>query len=145
MTATSHPLTAITLSEDEEKEVTQLYEERADHLELETIKNNTVLSGESDGWLQALTGTGAKLLVGPRGCGKTHLMRFAFTECVKDPLAAFAVYTNLNRYYRLEPLLCRNRRPRLRRSDTRSSDLRTDRKLRQGIRTCRRRLGLRCR
>ena len=105
MTATNHPLTAITLSEDEEKEVTQLYEERADHLELETIKNNTVLSGESDGWLQSLTGTGAKLLVGPRGCGKTHLMRFAFTECVKDPLAAFAVYTNLNRYYRLEPLL----------------------------------------
>jgi hypothetical protein len=93
------------LSPDEEQEVVQFYEERADHLELDEFKNNTVLSSDSEDWVQALTGTGAKLFVGPRGCGKTHLMRFAFSRCKDNPENPFAVYTNLNRYYRLEPLL----------------------------------------
>lgn len=97
------------LSADEQNEVIQLYEERADHLDLNTFATNTALTTDSEDWISALTGTGAKLLIGPRGCGKTHLMRFAFTECIANPDHPFAVYTNLNRYYRLEPLL--RRRP----------------------------------
>lgn len=97
------------LTDDEEREVEQLYEERADHLELETFPNNTALTDDSEDWIRSLTGTGAKLLVGPRGCGKTHLMRFAFTQCIAYPDHPLAVYTNLNRYYTLEPLL--RRRP----------------------------------
>jgi hypothetical protein len=97
------------LSLAEEREVIQLYEERADHLELEAFKQNTVLTSDSEVWVQALTGAGAKLLVGPRGCGKTHLMRFSFSHCRALIDHPFAVYTNLNRYYRLEPLL--RRRP----------------------------------
>jgi hypothetical protein len=93
------------LSLAEEQEVIQLYEERADHLELEAFEKNTVLPSDSEDWLQALTGAGAKLIVGPRGCGKTHLMRFAFSQCREIGEHPFAVYTNLNRYYRLEPLL----------------------------------------
>jgi hypothetical protein len=93
------------LSLAEEQEVVQFYEERADHLELEEFKHNTVLTSDSEGWVEALTGTGAKLLVGPRGCGKTHLMRFAFSQCRDNPDYPFAIYINLNRYYRLEPLL----------------------------------------
>ncbi|MDP4307789.1 hypothetical protein Q7W57_05215 [Stenotrophomonas geniculata] len=97
------------LTDEEEREVEQLYEERADHLELDSFQNNTALTDDSEDWIRSLTGTGAKLLVGPRGCGKTHLMRFAFTQCVADSDQPLAVYTNLNRYYTLEPLL--RRRP----------------------------------
>ncbi|MCA8157740.1 zinc ribbon domain-containing protein [Burkholderia contaminans] len=101
--------TAPPLTVDEEREVEQLYEERADHLDLETFPNNTALTDDSEEWIRSLTGTGAKLLVGPRGCGKTHLMRFAFSRCIAESEHPFAVYTNLNRYYTLEPLL--RRRP----------------------------------
>lgn len=98
------PLTA-----DEELEVAHQYEERADHLELDTFATNTALTDDSEDWIKSLTGSGAKLLVGPRGCGKTHLMRYAFTRCVTDSELPLAVYINLNRYYTLEPLL--RRRP----------------------------------
>lgn len=97
------------LTADEQIEVAQQYEERADHLELETFPINTALTDDSEEWIKSLTGPGAKLLVGPRGCGKTHLMRFAFTKCISDPDLPLAVYINLNRYYTLEPLL--RRRP----------------------------------
>jgi hypothetical protein len=109
MTVTTNLHDAPELTPDEEREVSQLYEERADHLELRTLATSTALTNDSDVWIRALTGMGAKLLVGPRGCGKTHLMRFAFTQCLSDPDLPFAVYTNLNRYYTLEPLL--RRRP----------------------------------
>lgn len=97
------------LTADEEQEVAHQYEERADHLELDTFATNTALTDDSEDWIKSLTGSGAKLLVGPRGCGKTHLMRYAFTQCVADPELPLAVYINLNRYYTLEPLL--RRRP----------------------------------
>lgn len=95
----------VALSIAEQQELAQFYEERADHLELDSFAHNTVLTSDTEGWIRALTGTGAKLLVGPRGCGKTHLMRFAYSRCKEDSEQPFAVYTNLNRYYRLEPLL----------------------------------------
>ena len=100
---------APSLTADEELEVEHQYEERADHLELETFATNTALTDDSEDWIKSLTGPGAKLLVGPRGCGKTHLMRYAFTRCLADSELPLAVYINLNRYYTLEPLL--RRRP----------------------------------
>jgi len=100
---------APSLTDDEQIEVAQQYEERADHLELDAFPTNTALTDDSEEWIKSLTGQGAKLLVGPRGCGKTHLMRFAFTKCIADPDLPLAIYINLNRYYRLEPLL--RRRP----------------------------------
>ncbi len=100
---------APSLTDDEQIEVAQQYEERADHLELDTFPTNTALTDDSEEWIKSLTGPGAKLLVGPRGCGKTHLMRFAFTKCIADADLPLAVYINLNRYYTLEPLL--RRRP----------------------------------
>ena len=100
---------APSLTLDEEREVEQQYEERADHLELAAFPSRTALTNDAEEWIRSLTGSGAKLLVGPRGCGKTHLMRFAFTQCIANPDLPLAVYINLNRYYTLEPLL--RRRP----------------------------------
>lgn len=97
------------LSAAEETEVTQLYEERAEHLGENIIEGATTLTSDTEEWISALTGTGSKLLVGPRGCGKTHLMRYAFLACLNKHDLPFSVYTNLNRYYRLEPML--RRRP----------------------------------
>lgn len=94
-----------TLTNTELQEVTQFYEERADHLEADSFAKNTVLTTDTEDWVNELTSPGAKLLVGPRGCGKTHLMRFAYSQCKQLTDKPFAVYTNLNRYYRLEPLL----------------------------------------
>ena len=84
---------APSLTLDEEREVEQQYEERADHLELAAFPSSTALTNDAEEWIHSLTGPGAKLLVGPRGCGKTHLMRFAFTRCMADPDLPLAVST----------------------------------------------------
>jgi ABC-type branched-subunit amino acid transport system ATPase component len=107
--STSALASAPSLTQEEEREVAQQYEERADHLLLDAFPSQTALTSDAEEWIRSLTGSGAKLLVGPRGCGKTHLMRFAFMRCVSDPDLPLAVYINLNRYYTLEPLL--RRRP----------------------------------
>lgn len=99
---------SVALSTQEKADTIQLLEERADHLELGTVAGFTELGTDGEGWIGALTAPGAKLLVGPRGCGKTHLMRYAYLKCIEDDAYPLAVYANFNRYYRLEPLL-RNR------------------------------------
>lgn len=59
-----------------------LIEERADYIDEDTIKNNTIRTGEFfDIIHNALISPCIKLIVGPRGCGKTHLMRYAWVEC----------------------------------------------------------------
>jgi hypothetical protein len=39
------------LTDDEEQEVTQLYEERADHLDLQSFRSNTALTSDSEDYL----------------------------------------------------------------------------------------------
>lgn len=53
---------------------------------------------------RSLTERGPKLLVGPRGVGKTHQMRLALVECKRDNDKPFAVYASFNQYFHLEPL-----------------------------------------
>lgn len=96
---------SVVLTKDEIADVLQLFEERADHLELDLVGEFTELGEEAEGWVTSLTGPGAKLLVGPRGCGKTHLMRYAYLQCIRCDANPLGVYANFNRYYRLEPLL----------------------------------------
>lgn len=67
------------------------FEERADQLSLDMIESTL-----SDGQIfrsarRKLLSSGAKLLVGPRGTGKTHIMRFTYMQALKDsnaPLVA---------------------------------------------------------
>lgn len=83
-----------------------LIEERADYIDEDTIKNNTIRSGEFfDIIHNALISPGIKLIVGPRGCGKTHLMRYAWVECKNDDNAPLPLYVSFNKYFKLEPLL----------------------------------------
>ncbi|HET7832746.1 MAG TPA: hypothetical protein VFK88_07255 [Gallionella sp.] len=80
-------------------------EVRADQLPLDVIEANTSIDGPARTIVSNLLTHGAKLLVGPRGCGKTHLMRFAWVQSVNDVAQPFAIYLSFNKYLRLEPLL----------------------------------------
>ncbi len=80
------------------------FEERADHVEEEVIRDGTATSDHFDDVVRDLVGRGLVLLVGPRGCGKTHLMRYAWLGAIGDATKPFCVYTTLNRYLSLEPL-----------------------------------------
>jgi len=93
------------INEPDFEESTEV-EERADFLPSRLILANTAESEFSKGILTKLMGTGAKLIVGPRGCGKTHLMRYAALLCKQhqsnNPVG---IYVSFTKYYRLEPLL----------------------------------------
>lgn len=80
-------------------------EVRADQLTIEMIEAHTSIDGPAAGIVKELLIPGAKLIVGPRGCGKTHLMRYAWAISMHYPSNPFAIYVSFNRYYRLEPLL----------------------------------------
>lgn len=79
----------------------------AEHLFEETAAGSNVFSQV----ISALTNQSLKTLVGPRGCGKTHMMRYAWLTCRTDKTKPFATYVSFNRYYRLEPLLVSRPKP----------------------------------
>jgi hypothetical protein len=81
------------------------FEERADQLSLQDINSSL-----ADGQIfkrarRKLLATGAKLLIGPRGTGKTHVMRFTYLHALNTNAAPLALYASFNRYLNLEPLL----------------------------------------
>lgn len=81
-------------------------EQRADYIPTEKLVQETATNSQLfESVRKALLSSGLKTLVGPRGCGKTHMMRYAWLTCQDDPLKPFAVYVSFNKYYRLEPLL----------------------------------------
>jgi hypothetical protein len=81
------------------------FEERADQLSLETIEKTLVDGAIFKRARQKLLGPGAKLLVGPRGTGKTHVMRYTYFGAMRAANAPLALYANFSRYLNLEPLL----------------------------------------
>lgn len=81
-------------------------EQRADYIPVEDLIKETAPSSDLfQSVLRALLGPSLKTIVGPRGCGKTHMMRYAWVLCQEDNSKPFAVYVSFNKYYRLEPLL----------------------------------------
>jgi hypothetical protein len=81
------------------------FEERADQLSLDAIDSSL-----ADGQIfkrarQKLLARGAKLLVGPRGTGKTHVMRYTYLQSLNTNSVPLALYASFNRYLNLEPLL----------------------------------------
>ncbi|MGD7551896.1 hypothetical protein ACQCP0_24930 [Ralstonia pseudosolanacearum] len=80
-----------------------IFEERAENLSKEELSDWTMLTNKDSLNLRKLKGPGAKLLIGPRGCGKSTLMRIAYFQLLSER-AAFPVYVNYSRSMALEPL-----------------------------------------
>lgn len=80
-------------------------EQRADYITNDELRRETATSDFFDGIIAALIKKQTTLLVGPRGCGKTHIMRYAALLCRDEPSKPLAIYVSFNRYYRLEPML----------------------------------------
>ncbi|MCK1437063.1 hypothetical protein [Bradyrhizobium sp. 15] len=81
------------------------FEERADQVSEEVLRTDTVTGDWFDIIYKSLLSRGTVLVVGPRGCGKTHIMRYAWLKCCDTKHLPLAVYVSFNRYLRLEPLL----------------------------------------
>lgn len=78
------------------------FEERADYLPLEIISKWSPDSKHFRDIQRKLTQVGAKLLIGPRGAGKTHYMRHAYQSCLNDKNLPLPLYISFNHYLRLE-------------------------------------------
>lgn len=92
--------------EDEKLSVTENeeFEYRADHMTLEELERITAESRFYSGVLKKILSRGSKLIVGPRGVGKTHHMRIAFKQALGSENKPFPVYMTFSKYLRLEPL-----------------------------------------
>ncbi|WP_215398415.1 hypothetical protein [Rheinheimera oceanensis] len=78
------------------------FEERADYLPESYITDRTAKSQFFDDIQKKLIQVGAKLLIGPRGTGKTHHMRCAYISCKNDISKPLPIYVTFNHYLRLE-------------------------------------------
>ncbi|WAW10990.1 hypothetical protein NB640_04975 [Oxalobacter vibrioformis] len=86
-------------------DIREVLEQRADNLSIDEILTGTFPEGEYfQNALKELTNNSLRSLVGPRGCGKTHLMRYAWATCKTEKGRPFAIYVSFNRYFWLEPL-----------------------------------------
>lgn len=81
------------------------FEERSDYIEESDLELWNVSNPHFENIQRELLGVGARLIVGPRGTGKTHQMKIAYNKCVKDPNRPIAIFISFNKYYRLEPFL----------------------------------------
>lgn len=64
-------------SSESQDELLEGFEERADHINEEVLRNGTVIGDYFDRVHDALVARGLVLVQGPRGCGKTHMMRYS--------------------------------------------------------------------
>ncbi|UCO99387.1 hypothetical protein LF844_06130 [Metapseudomonas lalkuanensis] len=81
------------------------FEERADYLPADYIKDKTAKGQYFEDIQKKLFQVGAKLLIGPRGTGKTHHMRLAYLTCREDKTKPLPIYVSFNHYLRLETYL----------------------------------------
>jgi len=82
----------------------QVFVEQAEYLEDASFKQWNAEHPDEARIIRKLTQGGAKLISGPRGCGKTTLMIKAFHAMLSNGEAAFPVYVNFKRALRIEPI-----------------------------------------
>ncbi|TON31317.1 hypothetical protein CGH59_20565, partial [Vibrio parahaemolyticus] len=80
------------------------FEYRADHMTLDELEEITAESQFYSGVIKKLLSRGSKLVVGPRGVGKTHHMRIAYKQALNHQSKPLPIYMTLSKYLRLEPL-----------------------------------------
>lgn len=84
-------------------------QQRADYIPLEDLPGETAQTGALFHRVTTeLTNRALRTIVGPRGCGKTHMMRYAWLTCRDTKSKPFAIFASFQRYFRLEPLLSSN-------------------------------------
>ncbi|KER04317.1 zinc ribbon domain-containing protein [Photorhabdus temperata] len=81
------------------------FEERADYIDKQNLLKWTATSKHHNNIQKKLIQVGAKLIVGPRGTGKTHQMRLAYFDCKNDIQKPLPLYVTFNHYLRLETYL----------------------------------------
>lgn len=81
------------------------FEERSDYIDEKDLIDWNVSNDYFENIQKELLSVGTKLLVGPRGTGKTHQMKIAYQKCVNDSSKPVAILVSLNKYFYLEPLL----------------------------------------
>ncbi|RDI31859.1 hypothetical protein [Lentzea flaviverrucosa] len=80
-----------------------IFETRAEHLTRGQLESWTALSARERKVVAKLKGTGAKLLTGPRGSGKSTLMRLAYFQLLESK-EALPVYVNYAKHLAIEPI-----------------------------------------
>lgn len=83
----------------------EVFTEQAEYLSGTSFKKWTISHQNEADTLRKLTQAGAKLITGPRGCGKTTLMLKAYNKLTKkNTNGGFPVYINFKSSLKLEPL-----------------------------------------
>lgn len=82
----------------------QVFVEQAEYIEDDSFARWSASHPDEEAILRKLTHGGAKLISGPRGCGKTTLLKKAFQKLISDGDAAFPVYVNYKRSLSIEPI-----------------------------------------
>lgn len=88
-------------------QLASVFEERAEYLSEEELRNWTTLTSRDNQTIEKLVGPGAKLLIGPRGSGKSTLLRSAYYRLLKTR-EALPAYVNYANSLALEPLFHKN-------------------------------------
>src|ERR1017187_9335308 len=89
---------------DKSTQQLDLFIEQAEYIANEEFVRWTIQHPDEELILRKLTQSGAKLITGPRGCGKTTLLKKAYSRMIESPdEGAFPVYVNYKASLRLEP------------------------------------------
>jgi hypothetical protein len=79
------------------------FEERSDYIITEDLISWNVINDHFTKIQGELKSTGIKLLVGPRGTGKTHQMKVFQENCKRDSSMPLCLYVSFTKYFYLEP------------------------------------------
>lgn len=82
----------------------QFFVEQAEYIEDEEFNKWSAVHPNEKNIIRKLTQGGAKLISGPRGCGKTTLLLKAKHAMLDDNAFAFPIYVNFKRSLSMEPL-----------------------------------------